>query len=417
MLNYLVQATEQLASAMIIVGLIFGYLINRFGRRSFHVRWISVAAGVVVSALMAYFKTYTSMVDTGIWNIRIFSISLAAFILFLIFTALHGKLGKIGERLSMLMLGIIMVEQILYALADWFVFPHTIMLTEDSIISSTFLTSMVGVILGLVLTFIAALAAMKGSVRLKPGESLLFMCISIGIISCKQIASTFSIMLAKQIISSNHTLFTIAKYASNYSLWFIYAQLLLVLIIAVMLQVRKKKQNEPYRNNAEFRKIKAKWRTIARWNGCFVVCAVLVVCTLTAVNAYVNQEVELSPIEDASMVDDENIYISFDLVNDGSLHRFGYETENGTVIRLIVIQKPDSSAYGIGLDACEICGETGYYENSSGEVVCNLCDVVMNINTIGFQGGCNPIVIDYSIANGYIIVPIEGLLEYESEFD
>jgi uncharacterized membrane protein len=40
----------------------------------------------------------------------------------------------------------------------------------------------------------------------------------------------------------------------------------------------------------------------------------------------------------------------------------------------------------------------------------------MNVNTIGFKGGCNPIIIDYSIQDGNIVVPIEGLLEYESEF-
>ena len=68
------------------------------------------------------------------------------------------------------------------------------------------------------------------------------------------------------------------------------------------------------------------------------------------------------------------------------------------------------------MDACDICGETGYYEKN-GQVVCNLCDVVMNINTIGFKGGCNPIVIDYSIENGHIVVPIDGLLEYEDEFN
>ena len=109
------------------------------------------------------------------------------------------------------------------------------------------------------------------------------------------------------------------------------------------------------------------------------------------------------------------MYVSFDKVSDGMLHRYGYTAEDGTVIRFIIIQKPNSTAYGIGLDACEICGETGYYQRGD-MVVCNLCDVVMNINTIGFKGGCNPIVIDYSIADGNIIVPIEGLLEHIDEF-
>ena len=123
---------------------------------------------------------------------------------------------------------------------------------------------------------------------------------------------------------------------------------------------------------------------------------------------------ELSPIEDA-LVQDGAVYVPFDQVSDGHLHRFGYTSDSGTVIRFIVIKKPNSSAYGIGLDACDICGETGYYEKD-GQVVCNLCDVVMNINTIGFKGGCNPIIIDYEIENGYIIVPVDGLLEHESEF-
>ena len=47
---------------------------------------------------------------------------------------------------------------------------------------------------------------------------------------------------------------------------------------------------------------------------------------------------------------------------DGYLHRFGYTTEKRKTIKFIVIKKPNSSAYGIGLDACDICGETGYYE-------------------------------------------------------
>ena len=84
-------------------------------------------------------------------------------------------------------------------------------------------------------------------------------------------------------------------------------------------------------------------------------------------------------------------------------------------IRFIIIKKPNSSSYGIGLDACDICGETGYFERN-GQVVCKLCDVVMNINTIGFKGGCNPKVIDYSIKDGQIIVPKSTLLEHESDF-
>ena len=62
------------------------------------------------------------------------------------------------------------------------------------------------------------------------------------------------------------------------------------------------------------------------------------------------------------------------------------------------------SAYGVGLDACEICGATGYYERDN-QVICKLCDVQMNKATIGTRGGCNPIPISYSIEGGKLKVP------------
>ena len=40
----------------------------------------------------------------------------------------------------------------------------------------------------------------------------------------------------------------------------------------------------------------------------------------------------------------------------------------------------------------------------------------MNINTIGFKGGCNPIPIEYTIKDGYIIVPFDTLVEHEDIF-
>ena len=51
---------------------------------------------------------------------------------------------------------------------------------------------------------------------------------------------------------------------------------------------------------------------------------------------------------------------------------------------------------------------SGYYEKD-GKVICKLCEVAMNIATIGFKGGCNPIPIDYKVSNGTLTVPISAL--------
>ena len=280
--------------------------------------------------------------------------------------------------------------------------------------STAFIVKFLGMLLGLLLIIIMGISIYQGMVHVSKNTALLLLSLVLLINTLKQVASAFGILLAKRLIASNHTLFVVSKYASNLSVWFIYMTILVAIVIPVILLIRSFSANEPYENNAQRRKIIAKWRKLRRFSCLGILCFVFVICIMTAVNAYANKEIELSPIEEAK-TDGDNFIIPFDQVNDGHLHRFGYTTDNGIVIRFIMIQKPNSASYGIGLDACEICGETGYYEKN-GQVVCNLCDVIMNINTIGFKGGCNPIPIDYRIENGSIVVPIEGLLEHESEF-
>ena len=145
-----------------------------------------------------------------------------------------------------------------------------------------------------------------------------------------------------------------------------------------------------------------------------MLCTAMMLVSIFVIEPYTNKPVVLSPVEN-SRVQDGNVYVTFEQVEDGHLHRFEYKTPNGKHVRFIIIKKPNSQSYGIGLDACDICGETGYYERD-GQVVCKLCDVVMNINTIGFKGGCNPIVVPYSIENGNIVLPVTGLIEHENEF-
>ena len=129
--------------------------------------------------------------------------------------------------------------------------------------------------------------------------------------------------------------------------------------------------------------------------------------------AYGSQEIELSPPESFSVVDDQ-VSVNLADISDGHLHRYEYTTSGGVKVRFIVIQKSGSS-FGVGLDACEICGPSGYYEKD-GKVICKLCEVAMNIATIGFKGGCNPIPIDYKVSNGTLTVPISALEASASVF-
>lgn len=414
MLKYLVDSSIQLIVMMILVGMILGFIKNMFGDKAGNLMKISVLVGFVCAAVMAVMKTATDKIDTGSWNLGIYYSSFVAFLFFLLSLIIFRRKQNIRRLLSCIFLGIITVVQMVYALADYFVYPNTIMLTEDSLLSTNFLTKMSGALAGMLVTLIIGFAANAVARFLKKGESLFFLCLILAVTSFRQIATSFSTLLTRRIIPNNHTLFQIAKFSSNHSNFFIYLTLGILFAASVLLFLRSFRVKEPYSNPAQHRKIIFRCRKIRRWCVTCVIGIVVMIVFMTVIYQVAYQEVELSPIEECA-VEDDALVIPFEQVDDGHLHRFGYETESGTVIRVIVIKKPNSSSYGIGLDACDICGETGYYEKD-GQVVCNLCDVVMNINTIGFKGGCNPIVIDYRIENGKIIIPVEGMLEYESEF-
>ena len=52
----------------------------------------------------------------------------------------------------------------------------------------------------------------------------------------------------------------------------------------------------------------------------------------------------------------------------------------------------------------------------SNEVVCKLCDVVMNKGTIGFKGGCNPIPFPYVVHDKKIKIDPRTLDELDYVF-
>ena len=419
MLKYFVDTTEGLITATLLVGLIFGFTHSAYEKTRKIPMAIGLILGLIAGGVTAYLKNATKVVNTSIWTLWIFGISLACLILFFIFNALRKPLKKAGDVIPLIFLSVIIIGVLMYALPDVLSYPYNILLTEKSILSTTFLTKCIGIIFGMILVFLAGLAVNKGMARLEQGKAMLLMSLGLGFNAIRQIIMCLRIMLTKRYISNikfgeNFSLFKIAQFASNHEQWFIFAGIFVCAVVPIILWMKSLHVNEPYNTPAEHRKIKKKWIVTKRWASLVMACLVLSGVNITVLKAVANKEVELSPVEDAEIVDG-NVVVPFERVEDGHLHRFAYVTDNNIQIRFIVIKKPNSSAYGIGLDACDICGETGYYEKD-GQVVCNLCDVVMNINTIGFKGGCNPIVIPYTIENGSIRVPIDGLLEHEKEF-
>ena len=444
MLKYFVDTIEALLTAGLLTGLTAGFLKRAYGRRGSIPLLIAAGLGLLASAWMAYLKNTTRKIDTSLWNLRIFRVSLAAlgvFFLLAILTAVMFGLQKRAAKaekptgfqkfcrkngiadtalkvLTASALGVIVFGLMLYLLPDVFSNPYIILMTEKTVVSTAFLLKTIGILLGVLTVCLAGLAVCKVQLRLPAWEAAAVLCLALISNAMRQGANCLRIMQTKRMITRAnkhyHDYFEIIKFTSNHDMLFTYAAICISLLAPVLLLIHSFLAKESYNNPAQHRKIRRKHTVSRRWSVLAVLCAGFAVLTLTKLHAIANRKIDLAPIEHCIM-DDNNLYIPFEQVADGHLHRFAYTTPDNVQIRVIVIKKPNSSAYGIGLDACDICGETGYYEKG-GQVVCKLCDVVMNINTIGFKGGCNPIVIPYSIENGQIVIPFSGLIEHRKEF-
>ena len=418
MLKYLVQVTEDLLFFGVLTGLIYAFVGRMDGRRGRIIVTAAAAAGLIAAAVMSWFKNNTKMVNTGLWNMRILVASAIALVLFLLISLFHlskaEKLKKIAGIVSAALGALTVALYIFYLLPDVLAYPSGFVGSDVSMLSSDFLLKLIGFIFGLVLVFLAGLAAYELGKDTQPWLLTALLTVGSALFELRFLAKSISWLRQNYSAIKRAVPFDMVVFASKYANNIIYTAMVIAVIAAAAMLVRCFTYNEPYDNPAQHRLIRAKWRRRRNWAILAIVCAVLALVTVTAIKAYDSREVELSPTE-MPEVRDGNVYISLESVADGHLHRFGYTTKGGVEVRVIVIQKPNSTAYGVGLDACDICGKTGYYERN-GQVVCNKCDVIMNINTIGFKGGCNPIVFDYTVSDGYIIIPAETLEGYERTF-
>ena len=408
MLKYLISTVEMLSIPAVLLGMLYGYIPKRSGKQGARVLLVFSLCGFFAAVVMAYLKNKTKLIRTDTWNTRIFAVSLTAFLLFLILDAVLSRKKENRTLMALVALSasVLGFTQIFYALPDVLAYPYTIRLNGDNVFSTAYLYRLIGVIAGalLILLMCAAVRFLSG----KTDERLTAVLLKAGFafVSLQQILKIVSILRARRILPKG-TLFSLTSWSANHTNYYVYGVLALALLLPFIALIKSAHIRDPYENPAQLRKLKASRNSTRRWSFAVLACFLLTALNLTAIKAYAYRPEELSAIEDCIREGDELI-IPFEQVEDGHLHRFAYTTAEGAAVRFIVIKKPNGSSWGIGLDACDICGETGYFERA-GQVVCNRCDVVMNVNTIGFKGGCNPKVIEYSVRDGQIIVPVSTL--------
>ncbi|MFQ0971851.1 Fe-S-containing protein [Gilliamella sp. BG1] len=299
-------------------------------------------------------------------------------------------------------------------LPNLMLYPFEFSVGMDSIFNNDYLFKWVGYGFALLIILLTGLFTFRICGQLSTKFIFAITSLSIIIFTIQNSINILQILIVRRFISSQPWMMELVIFILGHVNFFIFIFMTIVLCLAIVLYIKSKTTSLVGNNPAQIRKLKAQLRSNRRSALMIMAGTAITAYTVTRARYIFEKGVELTPAEPISPNADGLIVIPLDKVNDGNLHRYGYQATDGTLVRFIVIKKSDN-AYGVGFDACDICGASGYYQRGD-QVVCILCDVVMNIATIGFSGGCNPVPLKYEIIDGNMVIRPANLEAEKSRF-
>ncbi len=427
MLYYLWTVIQDLfftVTMVTIMHAVTGRLCGKTGRRG---HTAGICAGIAAGAILAVVKQTTNKIISSHWNHWTYAFLMVSIVAFFVCSLIRGsKTGKTGRSgVCMIFCGAaVSAGMIFFRLPTVLLYPFSFNTMGNGFFSGYYMERLGGWALALLLLFVYSRILYGCAVHIR-GKGVLHSVLHTGVLTyfvyC--LGRFFVPWISRAKWLKWPVKYSEASYGwiGSFSMWtatnamiFVWICAALAALLAAVFLLENTRVTEPYEHAAQLRKLRAGNRRRRRMAIAALVMILLFVLILTVIKAYDTREVELSAPE-VYTVEGDTILIPTEAVNDGHLHRFEYTTERNVTIRWIVVKKPNSASFGVGFDACEVCGNAGYYERGS-QVVCKRCDVVMNTNTIGFKGGCNPIPLAYEVNGGNLVFRLEDLLAGEKEF-
>jgi uncharacterized membrane protein len=305
-----------------------------------------------------------------------------------------------------------------YSLVDLFLYPSEFSVGMDNIYNADYLLKWIGSLFALIIAILLFYAVFRviSSLRSEARFFKLLRALLAALIftlMIRDILAVIYIVLARGFIPQSDLIVNLTFFLSDYSYLFLFIPAFIGAAGASILYLSEKRKAIAGINPAVTRKLKAESIIKKRFAIFAIVLLSLSVLSLQGGKFLIDRNIELTP---PIQVSAQEGYISFPLEDfaDGRLKRYQYRTSGGVETRFIIIKKP-RGGYGVGLDACEICGPTGYYEKKD-RVICIRCDVSINVNTIGFQGGCNPVPIAFEIREQKLFIAVSVLEDEERRF-
>lgn len=378
---------------------------------------LSFILGLIGALIFTYLRSEPSLNKIrGNLSFTTMSVVFGLSVLYILlgFSIVRSKLPKLAALCESVLTPLINIAMLTHYLPTLILYTKDFMPYGQDTMNTEIVLRIIFWLLGLAFLVLVSWA-LNGSIKRLDKDNVRFLVrLAFFFNMIFQFALVLQRLYALRLIPREKWIFAFFAFGVNNENMFTFVSIVVLTVIPIILWFKNRKVKEEYNNPAELRKIKAGMRSARRWSAFFVIMVIAASLTLSVVKFYYEREVELSPPEEFEMRGD-NAVIPLELLEDEHLHRFEYVNPQGIHVRFIALKKNSGGNYTVCFDACEICGASGYYERKD-QIVCKLCDVVMNRGTIGFEGGCNPIPMKFTLGKGEILVSVEELEKEANRF-
>ena len=265
------------------------------------------------------------------------------------------------------------------------------------------LLDFIGGLLGLVLAIGLGVAIFKGSLRVNLRKFFAVTTLVLFVIAAQLLVSGVHELSEAGILPSGpREMALVGPIVNNEAFFFVVVvALALFMVAAQRMQAREAVGMADAKLSApERRKAHAERRRERFWKTASMAVGVVVILAFGAEFIYSRTAQAVSPPEMVSITNGE-VRIPVSRLEDRKLHHFAVNLR-GTTVRFIAILD-GTDTVRTGLDACQICGTQGYYQDGT-NVICRNCGAAVYVPTIGLAGGCNPLHIDYLVQGDTLIV-------------
>lgn len=415
MLQYLISITDNTFVPVIILALVSAVFVqsNLYSGKKYLI--IGFLLGMLAAIIYAILKRNTGIAVREYYDLGVIIPWCIIVIPLLISWSLRNSFQQPIIKILLAVLTAVAIGLITaQCLPNILLYPFGFDVGMESIFNNDYLFKWVGYGFALLVCGLIGWLIYRLCARLSTRLVMLIATFAIIIFTIQNAINLLQILIVRRFISPQQWMMDLVIFILAHVNLFTFIFMVLVLLLTVLLYTKAKTTSLVGNNPAQIRKLKASLRRDRRTSLLLMAGVAITAYTVTRARYIFEKGVELTPAEPVALNADGLIVIPLEQVNDGNLHRYGYQTTDGTLVRFIVMKKSEN-AYGVGFDACDICGASGYYQRGN-QVVCILCDVVMNIATIGFSGGCNPVPLKYEILDGNMIIRPTHLEAEKSRF-